>query len=149
MLSLHRSLKTRQVREMDIIRTNHQEIDQELFAKAVKEIVYRSPSIVWLSEARKCDLDQTETEKIWERAQEYCKEYDTPSCHLWTALDKFIYHYVKLGYTWTFCHNEAQNTDDNILFTRGAESLLAIAEYGTDDGQIKIIGYGVKPISNE
>ena len=49
MLSLHRSLKTRQVREMDIIRTNHQEIDQELFAKAVKEIVYRSPSIVWLS----------------------------------------------------------------------------------------------------
>ena len=149
MLSLHRSLKTRQVREMDIIITNHQETDQELFAKAVKEIVYHPPSSVWFNEAWKCGLNRIEAEKIWERAQEYCKEYDTPSGHLWTALDKFIYHYVKLGYTWTFCHNEAQNTDDNILFTRGAKSLLAVAEYGTDNGQIKIIGYGVKPISNE
>jgi len=134
---------------MDTIQTKHQVRDQELFAKAVKEIIYRSCSSIWFHEAMEYGLNRIEAEEIWKRAKEYCKEYDTPSGHLWSALDKFIYHYVKLGYKWAFCHDDLRNTNNNILFTRGKESLLAIAEYETVNGQITIVGYGVKPISNE
>lgn len=33
-------------------------------------------------------------------------EYNTPSGGLNTALDKFVFHYVKLGYSWETAKNE-------------------------------------------
>lgn len=63
MLSLHRSLKTRQVREMDIIITNHQETDQELFAKAVKEIVYHPPAASGSMRLGSVDLTESRQKK--------------------------------------------------------------------------------------
>ena len=124
-------------------------MDQELFTKAVKAIIQKSCYSGWFKEAIACGLDKSEAEKIWERAKEYCKEYDTPSGHLWSALDKFVYHYVKLGYKWSFCHDDDRNTDDNIIFTRGQKTLLAIAKYENVDGHIAISGYDIKTILNK
>lgn len=124
-------------------------MEQDLFAKAVKAIIQKSCYSGWFNEAIKCGLDKGKAENIWERANEYCKEYDTPSGHLWSALDKFVYHYVKLGYKWSFCHDDNRNTDDNIVFTRGPETILAIAKYENDDGHIKITGYDITTVSKK
>lgn len=123
-------------------------MDQELFTKAVRAIIQKSCYSIWLREAIERGLGKSEAGQICKRANEYCKEYDTPSGHLWSALDKFVYHYVKLGYKWQFCHDDDRNTDNNIVFTRGKEAILAAAKYEKSNGHIQIVGYDIKTISN-
>lgn len=134
---------------MAIIIINREEMDCDLFAKAVRAVIQNSCYNCWLYEATTSGLNKDEAEKMWIAAREYCKEYDTPSGHLWSALDKFIYHYVELGYSWAFCHDDDRNTDDNIIFTRGESALLAIAKYETVGGHLTITGYDMKPVSNK
>lgn len=67
-------------------------------------------------------------------------EYNTPSGGLNTALDKFVFHYVKLGYSWETAKNEI-GFDDDFLFSRSDGVLRAVTDYGTKNGRTVVKGY--------
>lgn len=70
-------------------------------------------------------------------------EYNTPSGGLNTALDKFIFHYVKLGYSWETEKNE-NGYDDDFLLIRSDGILRAVADYGTKNGRTVVKGYFIR-----
>lgn len=107
-----------------IRKLQHGEVEVEAESEERAKAIATENSVEWLDS----EITSITAENL-QHIEKPPQERDTPSGHLWTALDFLIYKYIGLGYAWQFCKDDETGFDDNILFTKKDKTLLAKARY--------------------